>query len=66
MKTNSVRRKSKKETAQDDDSWSSIPWISGEKPQESRRFRQEPAGKCQEFDAGIRESYPTVGFDTVV
>ncbi len=38
----------------DDDSWSSIPWISGENPQETRRFRQEPAGKCQEFDGGIR------------
>ncbi len=40
--------------AQNDDSWSSIPWISGENPQETRLFRQEPAGKCQEFDAGIR------------
>ncbi len=39
---------------QDDDSGSSIPWVTGRNPQETRRFWPEPAGKCQEFDAGIR------------
>ncbi len=42
-----------------DDSWSSIPWISGENLQETPRFRPEPAGECQEFDTRIRWPYPT-------
>jgi hypothetical protein len=37
---------------QDDDSGSSILWVSGKNPQETRRFWPEPAGKCQEFDSG--------------
>jgi hypothetical protein len=41
---------------QDDDSQSSIPRISGENPQQTRRLRLELAGKCQQFDAGIRLS----------
>ncbi len=40
--------------SQVDDTWSSIPWISGENPQETSCFRPEPAGKCQKVDTRIR------------
>jgi hypothetical protein len=32
--------------------------FSGWNPQETHRFRSEPAGKCQEFDVGIWWPYP--------